>query len=384
MTVPFFEFFQSEEQITKALARVESVVRSGSFIGGHVITELEHKLANYLGVSPEQVVTTSSGTDSLVLALLCLGVGPEDYVIVPPFTFYATIEAILLVGAKPLFVDIWIDYNINSNLVAKALSSPEGASVKAIMPVHLFGQMCNMGHIQSLAANYKVHVIEDAAQSIGSYLKEYNGDKQYAGTIGDVGCFSLFPTKNLGCMGDGGFVVARNPAVAYEIRHRRAHCMTQKYCHDGVGGNYRLDALQAAFLIDRLEELPTLIEQRRANAAYYKEGLADVKSVSCPFDGHDYYSYRTFNQYCIQFGTAQQRTRAAQAFKLAGIGFNIYYPVPCHLQPVINGRRGAFPMAEAASERIMALPIYPGLKTSQQDQVIDLLKQLDSRNAGEL
>jgi dTDP-4-amino-4,6-dideoxygalactose transaminase len=343
-------------------AAIRGVIDSQHFINGPEVTALEEDIAAYSKV--DHCIGVSSGTDALLVALMALDVGPGDEVITTPFTFFATAGAVVRLGARPVFVDIERDsYNIRPDEI-EARVTPR---TRAIIPVHLFGQCADMDPILAVAKKHGLAVIEDAAQAIGS---EYKGKR--AGSMGTVGCFSFFPSKNLGAFGDGGAVVTRDTALAGRIRCLRGHGANPKYYHKMVGGNFRLDTIQAAVLQVKLRHLDAWTAQRQEHAAYYDQAFQKVglagKLLETP---RVVQSRHIFNQYVVRFS---QRDAVKDHLKQLQIGTEIYYPVPMHLQECfanLGHKAGDFPESEAAAQETLALPIYPELTTTQQQRVVD-------------
>ncbi len=328
---------------------VADVMASHRYINGPQVNLLESAVAAYCGC--EEAVGVSSGTDALILALMALDLGPGDEVITSPYTFFATAGSIWRTGARPVFVDIQPDtFNIDPSLVEAAVTR----RTKAIMPVHLFGQMADMDPLLALAEEHGLAVVEDAAQSIGALTR---GRK--AGAMGAAGCLSFFPSKNLGAMGDAGMVVTQDKELAQRMRVLRAHGAQPKYFHSMVGGNFRLDTIQAAVLLVKLPHLPAWSEQRRHNAVLYDTLFTGVEQVAPPMVRPDNFSI--FNQYVIR---AERRDELQAHLKDQGIASAIYYPRPLHLQQCfadLRYREGDFPVSEAAAKETLALPVYPEL-----------------------
>ncbi len=344
----------------QVLAAISEVLDSQVCIGGPKVLELEQKIA---AVSDCQFgVGVSSGTDALLNCLMSLNVGPGDEVITTPFTFFATVGCIARVGATPVLVDIDPKtYNIDPNQIEVAVTR----RTKAIMPVHLFGQMADMDPIMGVARRYKLAVIEDAAQSITS---TYKGRK--AGSIGKAGCFSFFPSKNLGGIGDGGMVVTNDEALYKRLLLMRNHGAEPKYYHKFIGANFRLDPIQAAALLVKLPHLEDWSEARRRNAAYYNERFAGTV-VQTPYISPD--CQTIYNQYCVR---VPRRDEVVAHLKANKIGCEVYYPVPLHLQECftyLGYSKGDFPEAEKAAGEILALPIYPELTRAMQDAVVETI-----------
>lgn len=337
-------------------AAVNAVLESQRFILGPEVDALEAELAAYCQVP--HAIGVSSGSDALLAVLMAEGIGPGDEVITTPYSFFATVGAVERVGAKSVLVDIERgSCNIDPRLIERAITK----RTKAIIPVHLYGQMADMDPILAIAARHGVIVIEDAAQAIGA---ELNGRR--AGSLGDYGCLSFFPSKNLGCAGDGGMIVCRDEARAEKLRVIRNHGAKVRYFHTLVGGNFRLDALQAAILRVKLRHLDGWTAGRQRNAARYRELLGNA-DVTLPFAWPD--GRHVYNQFVIR---TERREALRAKLTERGIGNEIYYPQPFHLQACFSGwqlPRGSFPESEQASEQALALPIYPELTDSQLEEV---------------
>jgi dTDP-4-amino-4,6-dideoxygalactose transaminase len=341
----------------EVLAAVAEVLESQRCIGGPKVEELEKKIAQVSDC--KYAVGVSSGTDALLACLMGLEIGRGDEVITTPFTFFATVGCIARTGAKPVFVDIDPrTYNIDPNKIEAAVTK----KTKAIMPVHLYGQMAAMDPLMAIARKHKLAVIEDAAQSITS---TYKGRK--AGSIGTAGCFSFFPSKNLGGIGDGGMVVTNDEALNHRLVLLRNHGMEPKYYHKYVGGNFRLDPIQAVALLVKLPHLDSWSQARRDNAAYYNKKFAGTV-VQTPYISPD--CGTIYNQYCIR---VPRRDEVVAHLQANGIGCEIYYPVPAHLQECfayLKHKPGDFPESEKAAKEIMALPVYPELTDPMKDAVV--------------
>jgi len=342
----------------KVLAQVNEVLDSQRCIGGPKVEQLEAAIAEVSDC--EYAVGVSSGTDALLCSLMSLDIGVGDEVITTPFTFFATVGSIWRTGARPVFVDIDpVTYNIDPEKIERVISK----KTKAIMPVHLFGQMADMDPIMAIAGRNSLAVIEDAAQSITSM---YKGRK--AGSIGTCGCFSFFPSKNLGGIGDGGMIVTNDEALAHRMRLMRNHGSEPKYYHKYVGGNFRLDPIQAAALLVKLPHLDDWSKARRRNAAYYTKKFKGT-IVQTPQIRDDCESI--FNQYVIR---VPRRDELVQHLRSHGIGCEVYYPVPLHLQECfasLGYHEDDFPEAEKAAREVLALPIYPELTDAMKDTVVE-------------
>lgn len=366
MTVPLLDLRAQYREIEADIRPViDGLLASQLFVLGPEVQALEEEVAAYSGCAFG--VGVSSGTDALLIALMALDIQAGDEVVTTPYTFFATAGAIHRVGAKPVFVDIDPEtYNLDTNLLSSGLSE----KVKAILPVHLYGQCADMDPILTAAREAGVSVIEDAAQAIGA---EYKGRR--AGGLGNLGCFSFFPSKNLGGFGDGGMVVTDDEALYKKLMYLRMHGSERKYYHSMVGGNFRLDALQAAVLRVKLRYLDAWTEARRRNAEHYgrlfaEAGLAGAE-VTLPSIRQDRH---IFNQYIIR---AKDRDALRAYLGEQGIGAEIYYPVPLHLQECfqeLGHKEGDFPVSEEAANSTLAIPIYPELTEEQRTYVVDRIQ----------
>ncbi len=362
---------------------LERVYESQAFILGPEVTALESAVAAYSGAA--HGVGVSSGTDALLLALMALGIGPGDAVLTSPYTFFATGGAIARTGARPICLDIEPStYNLSpvalQRFVDEECTSADsvlvhrasGTRVRALMPVHLYGQMADMAPMMALARRHGLKVIEDAAQAIGSeYL-----DGARAGSIGDIGCFSFFPTKNLGAFGDAGLCTAQDAELAELMRVLRVHGGKPKYYHALIGGNFRIDEVQAAVLNVKLRHLEAWTEGRRRNAAAYRELFAAAGltgTVTLPYAQPGL--RHIYNQFVIR---APERDRLKAFLGDEGIGTEIYYPVPLHVQgcfAYLGGKTGDCPESERAAAQTLALPIFPELKAEQLAYVVDAIRR---------
>jgi dTDP-4-amino-4,6-dideoxygalactose transaminase len=355
------------EQIRPA---VDEVFESQYFIGGPQLDGLEKELAAYCGL--KHAIGCSSGTDALLLSLWALGVGPGDEVITSPYTFFATVGSIARLGAHCRFVDIDpATYNLDVGRLEAAITK----RTKVILPVHLYGQSVDMQPLMAIAKKHGLPVVEDCAQSIGTR----DADGRMTGGIGTVGCWSFFPSKNLGGAGDGGFIGTNDDALAHRIRVMRNHGMEPKYFHKLLGGNFRLDALQAAVLRVKLKHLDAWHEGRRRNAADYRKLFAAQKlpggAVTLPAERTG--AYHIYNQFVIRVAAAR-RDALVKHLQSNGIGVEIYYPVPCHLQECFASegwKAGDFPQAERAAKETLALPIYPELTGEQKACVVETIAE---------
>lgn len=377
--IPPLDLVQQYQTIeAEVRSAVLEVLASGRYIGGTQVTDFEQQFASYVGVS--DCVACNSGTDALYIALLALGIGPGDEVITPPFTFIATAETISAVGATPVFVDIEAtSFNLDPAQVAAAVTP----RTRAIMPVHLFGRPADMTRVMEVANQHHVPVIEDCAQAVGA---TWSG--QRVGSIGQVGCFSFYPTKNLGACGDGGALTTNDAAIAAKSRMLLNHGSRKRYYHEAIGINSRLDAIQAAILKIKLSYLETWNAQRRAVSERYSRLLAQVPGVVLPQEISEGKS--VWNQYTLRLlapaETAvsdgdvqggQFRDRVRSQLQANGISSTVYYPLPLHLQPVyqdLGYQPGRFPVSEQACHQVLSLPMFPELSPEQQEQVAYALK----------
>ncbi len=361
MQVPLLDLKAQYAKIEgEVMAAVTEVLKSQRCIGGPKVAELEEKVAAISNC--KFAVGVSSGTDAILNTLMSLGIGQGDEVITTPFTFFATAGSIARVGARPVFVDIDpLTYNINPGLIESCVTE----KTKAIMPVHLFGQVADMDPIMEIADKYNLAVIEDAAQSITS---TYKGRK--AGGIGTAGCFSFFPSKNLGGIGDGGMITTNDKELYNRLFIMRNHGDEGNYRHSYVGGNFRLDPIQAAALLVKLPYLDEWSQARRRNAAYYNSKFENTV-VKTPYISAD--CVTIYNQYVIR---VPKRDEIVAHLKENNIGCSIYYPVPLHLQKCfeyLGYKQGDFPESEKAAGEVMALPVYPELTDEMKDYVAEII-----------
>lgn len=372
MNVPLLDLKAQYQSIRKEIdAAVAEVFESQHFILGPKVKACEEAVARYCRCA--HAVGVASGTDALLLALMAEGVGPGDEVITSPYTFFATAGSVARLGARPVFVDIDpVTFNIDPTRIEAALTSRS----KAVIPVHLYGQMADMDPIMAVARRRGLAVIEDACQSIGA---EYKGRR--AGSIGTYGCFSFFPSKNLGGAGDGGAITTQDKARADKLSMLRVHGMEPKYYHQVIGGNFRLDALQAAVVAVKMTYLDDWTRRRQANAARYDRlfeaaGLAADGRVRLPRTVADRH---VFNQYVVR---VPRRDELRAFLQDRQIGVEIYYPVPLHLQQCfayLGYPRGAFPESEKAAAETLALPVYPELSDAQAAWVVESIAAFFSK-----
>lgn len=363
-----------KEGIDKA---IEKVLTSQNFILGEEVKKLEIEIAKYCDT--KHAVAVASGTDALLLSLKTIGVEKGDFVITTPFTFFATAGAIHNAGAKPIFVDIKPDtYNIDPAKIKDLLAGNsfhakrlkiDPSRIKAIIPVHLYGQIADMDPIIEYAKNYDLTIIEDACQAIGAEYKE-----RKAGSIGNLGCFSFFPTKNLGAYGDAGMITTNDEEFANNLSKLRVHGAESGYCHSIIGYNSRLDTIQAAVLLAELPYLNNWNNKRQENAEIYSNCLKEVEEVSCPFVAPE--RKHIFHQYTIRV----KNNKRDELMKFLGeknIGSKIYYPLPLHLQECFNYldyKQGDFPISEKAAEEMLSLPIFPELNREEIEYICDSIK----------
>ncbi|WP_028325098.1 DegT/DnrJ/EryC1/StrS family aminotransferase [Desulfatirhabdium butyrativorans] len=372
MNVPLLDLTRQYDQIRDRLTpRLTALLESQQFILGEPVRQFEAEMADYCGVP--FAVGVSSGTDALLISLMAIGTRPGDLVITSPYTFFATAGAIARLGAIPLFVDIEPrTFTIDPAKLAHTiddLKPSDRERLKAIIPVHLYGQCADMGPITEIARTFHLSIIEDAAQAIGA---EYGGKR--AGSMGDYGCFSFFPSKNLGGFGDGGLVSAQSESDRDHLVRLRVHGGAERYRHTEIGGNFRLDALQALVLSVKLAYLDQWTAMRRDNAARYRMLFADAglqEHVGLPIEVNGKHVYNQFVIRAPRHRDALQRHLAEN-----GIGVAIYYPIPLHLQPCfayLGQQAGDFPQSERAAGETLALPIFPELEPAQMERVVDII-----------
>lgn len=366
MNIPLVDLKAQYDSIKGEIdSAIRGVVESGQFILGPETKALEEEIASYLGV--KYAVGVASGTDALHLALLACGIKPGDEVITTPFTFIATAEAITNCGATPVFVDIDPQtYNIDPAQIEPKIT----AKTRAILPVHLYGQPADMDPILELARKYNLKVIEDCAQALGAEYKE-----KKAGSLGDAGCLSFFPSKVLGAYGDGGMVITNSPEIAEGAVILRNHGCKQKYYHLVPGFNSRLDSLQAAILRVKLKHLDEWNSLRQQKASLYSRLFEEIDGIEPPYVAP--YSYHIFNYYTIRVGNPVERDKLQEYLSSQGIATAIYYPLSLHLQEVYKSsghKLGDFPNSECAQEEVLSLPIYPEMSKAQIEEITELIK----------
>ena len=357
------QYIKIKEEIDN---EIFSVINSAQFIKGPAVRDFESKLQNYLNV--KHVITCANGTDALQISLMALGLKPGDEVITTNFTFIATAEVIALLGLVPVLVDVEPDtFTIDTDAVKNAITN----KTKAIIPVHLFGQAANMDELMDIAEKNKLFVVEDTAQAIGADYIFGENQKQKLGTIGDIGCTSFFPSKNLGCFGDGGAIFTNNDELAQKIKSISNHGMTVRYYHDYIGVNSRLDSIQAAVLKVKLGYLDEYCLNRKKAADYYDKAFENHPNIVTP--KRFVYSTHVFHQYTLVIKNAD-RDALKEHLNSKDIPAMIYYPVPLHLQKAYLDPRyneGDFPITEQLSKSVISLPMHTELDKEQQDYIID-------------
>lgn len=343
-----------------------ATAQEAAFIQGPAVQAFVSELGSWLGDT--HVVPCANGTDALTLALLSLELPPGTEVIVPAFTYIATLEAVALLGLRPVLADVRPDTFMLDPAAVQAALTPR---TRAVLVVHLFGQCADLEGIKQVCAGAGVALVEDNAQALGAIFTFSNGEKVYAGTVGEVGTTSFFPSKNLGCLGDGGALFTRDAARANLLRQLANHGQTQKYHHQRIGLNSRLDTLQAALLRVKLRHLPAAQAARQALGARYDAGLREVPGLQTPV--RDPRSSHVFHQYTIRVEEPAQRPRLQQYLAQHGIPSAIYYPLPVHQQPAyayLGYAVGQFPVAERLCQQVLSLPLHPGLTKEQVDYVV--------------
>ena len=380
MKVPLLDLTQQYRALAaEVMPALQKICESQQFILGPAVTQFEREAASYCGC--REAIGVSSGTDALLLALMGLGIGQGDEVLTTPYSFFATAGTIARVGARPVFCDIEADtFNLDPLAVRRWLQShaehrdgqlidsSTGGRIRALLPVHLYGQCARMSELRQIAREFSLPIIEDAAQAIGADTPE----GQRAGSIGEIGCLSFFPTKNLGAFGDAGMCTTQDPELAEHLRVLRVHGGKPKYHHAFIGGNFRIDELQAVVLAIKLRHLDAWSAARQRNARHYAEafgkaGLTARIGLPQVLPG----ARHVWNQYVVR---VPQRDELRAHLAAAGVGTEIYYPIPLHLQQCfsyLGHRPGDFPLAEEAALQSLALPIFPELQPQQLDYVVD-------------
>ncbi len=382
MKVPLLDLRPTLEELRDEIVdAVTKVVDSTRYIMGPEIDGLEKEISVYCGT--KDAVGVSSGTDALLLALMVLDVGPGDLVLTSNFSFFATAGVVARLNATPVFVDIDPDsFNIDPETLRKTLTEMDAETrkrVKAIIPVHLYGQCADMAAILAISKEFEIPVIEDGAQAIGAEC-EIDGKKRSAGSLGDFGCFSFFPSKNLGCLGDGGIVTINNTEWADLLRLKRVHGGERKYYHRVIGGNFRLDPIQATVVRVKLPHLNNWHLQRQNNADHYNKLFAEAAlggKIRIPFVEHSQtlQNPHIYNQYVIR---AERRDELQSFLAENEIASEVYYPLPFHLQECflhLGGKEGDFPVSEVAANEVLALPVYPGMTVEMRETVVEHIVQ---------
>jgi len=359
------QYLKIKEEVDQA---IQEVITSSAFINGKPVEAFANELADYLGV--KYVVPCANGTDALQIAYQALDLKPGDEVLMPAFNYVASAEAAALLGIKPVFVDVWENtFNINQNLIKAKITS----ATKAIVVVHLFGQSANMEAILEIARQYGLKVIEDNAQSLGSDYQFSNGDVKLTGTMGDINTYSFFPTKNLGCFGDGGALSTNDLALSLKATMIARHGQGQKYSYDRIGCNSRLDTIQAAILRVKLRNLDSYLQSRIEAGHHYDQLLESLPKVIRPSEKNG--SKHTYNQYVIRI---ERRDQIKELLKMAGVPSMIYYPSPIHLQKAyayLGYKAGDFPVAEKLCTGVLALPVHTELRLQEQEYIVSTLIQ---------
>jgi dTDP-4-amino-4,6-dideoxygalactose transaminase len=386
MNIPFLNLKAQYDSIRIELDhKIQDIISSQSFILGTEVEALEKEISDYCGV--QYGIGVSSGTDGLIACLMALGVGEGDMVITTPFTFFATVGAIARVGARAIFCDIEpktfnMDPTKLDDILKSGRNDPGGSRIKALLPVHLYGQCANMAAILDLAKNYDLPVLEDGAQAIGAECPLPGGIKRANG-MGDMGVFSFYPTKNLGAFGDAGMIVTDREEWAKKLKLLRNHGAKDRYFHEFIGGNFRMDAIQAGVLRVKLRRLDDWIAKRQTIASDYDRifkhsGLVDQGYVEIPesvFKQKNILHYHTYHQYVIR---AQNRDKLQSFLNKRGVATIIYYPLALHLQQCFSDfgyKEGDFPESERATAEVLALPIYPELGKDQLEFIVNCIKK---------
>nr|WP_321487503.1 DegT/DnrJ/EryC1/StrS family aminotransferase [uncultured Draconibacterium sp.] len=369
MTDIYGQYLTMKAEIDNA---IKEVIKSTRFVKSGKVLDFEAKLAEYLNTN---VITCGNGTDALHLAFMALDLKPGDEVITTPFSFVSTVEVLMLMGLKPVFVDVCLGtFNIDEAQIEDAITS----NTKAILPVHLFGQCANMEAISDLAGKHELFVVEDACQALGTDYLLSDGTKKKAGTIGHIGCNSFFPSKNLGAFGDGGAVYAEDKNLADTIRSIANHGMKAKYEYERIGINSRLDSIQAAILEVKLKYIDKHIKARQTTARFYDEHLKDLSGVKIPLRAE--FSTHAFHQYTIQ---AEGRDELKMYLDAKGIPSMVYYPKALHLQDAYKSlgyKLGDFPIAERLTQNVLSLPMHTELDTEQMEYIVEAIKNFSERS----
>ncbi len=369
-TIQMVDLKRQYEKIKEEVNRgIQEVIDSTSFIKGGKVIDFQKQLESFLGV--KHVIPVGNGTDALQISLMALGLQRGDEVILPTFTFVATAEVVALLGLTPVLVDVDTDFCLSIDAVKKAITP----KTKAIVPVHLFGQNADMNALMAIAREYNLFVVEDACQSIGSVYTFANGHKVFSGCMGHIGCTSFFPSKNLGCFGDGGAIFTNDDQLAAELRSVANHGMVVRYHHDRVGVNSRLDSIQAAVLEVKLKYLDAYAAARQSAADFYDNAFRECAAVIIPKRNPD--STHVFHQYTLILqGVDRDALQSWLAQK--GVPSMVYYPVPLHLQKAYRNERyseGDFPVAEILSANVLSLPMHTELDAEQLTFITEMVKE---------
>ena len=372
-TIQMVDLRSQYEKIKDEIHReIQDVIDSTAFVKGGKVSEFQHHLEDYLGV--KHVIPVGNGTDALQISLMALGLEPGDEVITPTFTFIATAEVVALLGLTPVLVDVDPQtFCMSLEAVEKAITP----RTKAIVPVHLFGQNADMEALMQIAQKHKLHIVEDACQSIGAEYTFADGRRVQSGCMGKLGCTSFFPSKNLGCYGDGGAIFTNDDALADEVSCIANHGMRVRYHHDRIGVNSRLDSIQAAVLDVKLQYLDSYIASRQRSAAYYDTAFKNSQYITIP--ARNPQSSHVFHQYTIQLASTIDRDVLKAALNEKGIPAMIYYPIPLHLQKAYRSERyknGDFPVSERLSQSVLSLPMHTELDDEQLQFITDSLLSL--------
>ena len=353
--------------LPEVFPKLKQLVKESRFVSGKEVKEFEEKFAEYCGV--KYACAVNSGTSALILALKACGIGKGDEVITTPFTFIATVEAILWVGAKPVFVDIHPEYlTIDAGKIEDAITS----KTRAIIPVHLYGEICDMEKIEEIARRYNLVVIEDAAQAHGAeFVKE--GVRKKAGSMGKCGCFSFYPSKNLGGWGEGGMITTDDEEIYNTLLKLRDHGREEWYFHTLVGGNFRMENYQALVLSTKLKYLDEWNRLRREKAEFYNEHLKEIEEITLPSSAP--YSFGVYHLYVIR---TSKRENLRCYLREKGISVGVHYPLPLHLQKslrFLHYRKGDFPVSEEAAEKVLSLPLFPKITSEEMEYVVSAVKE---------
>lgn len=362
---------QYEQIKPEVQTAISEIMDKAQFINGPAVHEFKDGLANYLGA--KHVIPCANGTDALQIAMMALGLKPGDEVITPSYTYIATTEVIGLLRLKPVFVDCdEKTFNISPEAIEKAITP----NTKAIVPVHLYGQSCDMEKIMEIAKKHNLYVIEDNAQAIGSDYKFSDGTTKKTGTIGDIGCTSFFPSKNLGCFGDGGAICTNNDELAETLKMVANHGQSERYHHDMVGCNSRLDTIQAAVLNAKLKRLDDYIDARRKSAAYYDEAFAPLEAITTPY--RDEQTKHVFHQYTLQLADSVDRDALVDFLKGKDVPAMIYYPIPAHSQKMfasLDTSCGDLTTTDWLTSRVVSLPMHTELEEDQLKYITEAVTE---------